>query len=310
MKGKLSWIFYTLMLLVFGTAIYQVLQRGRLQENVVHQDAAIAGQQKAGNSLQLFAESFSSNLGHPLPILLLQIMVIVIVVRIFGFLFNKIGQPAVIGEIVAGIVLGPSILGAFSPDVFNFIFPAASFINLQFLSQVGLMLFMFVIGMELDINLIRKQAKEAVIISHASIIIPYTLGMTLALYLFKQFAPPTISFSSFALFMGIAMSITAFPVLARIIQERNLTRTKLGAMAITCAAADDVTAWCILAALIAIVKAGSSVSTLFTLGLVVSYLLVMLFVIQPLLNGLSRWQRNSSHMPACITYLRQHSWYL
>lgn len=286
MKGKLSWIFYTLMLLVFGTAIYQVLQRGRLQENVVHQDAAIAGQQKAGNSLQLFAESFSSNLGHPLPILLLQIMVIVIVVRIFGFLFNKIGQPAVIGEIVAGIVLGPSILGAFSPDVFNFIFPAASFINLQFLSQVGLMLFMFVIGMELDINLIRKQAKEAVIISHASIIIPYTLGMTLALYLFKQFAPPTISFSSFALFMGIAMSITAFPVLARIIQERNLTRTKLGAMAITCAAADDVTAWCILAALIAIVKAGSSVSTLFTLGLVVSYLLVMLFVIQPLLKKL------------------------
>ncbi len=129
-------------------------------------------------------------------------MVIVIVVRIFGFLFNKIGQPAVIGEIVAGIVLGPSILGAFSPDVFNFIFPAASFINLQFLSQVGLMLFMFVIGMELDINLIRKQAKEAVIISHASIIIPYTLGMTLALYLFKQFAPPTISFFIFCFIYG------------------------------------------------------------------------------------------------------------
>src|SRR5260221_3127781 len=220
MRGKLSWVFYMLMLLVFGTAIYQVLQRGRLQENTIHQGAITAGQQKTDNSLQLFAESFSSNLGHPLPILLLQIMVIVIVVRIFGFLFNKIGQPVVIGEIVAGIVLGPSILGAFFPGVFNFIFPAASFINLQFLSQVGLMLFMFVIGMELDINLIRKQAKEAVIISHASILIPYTLGMTLALYLFKQFAPPTISFSSFALFMGIAMSITAFPVLARIIQER------------------------------------------------------------------------------------------
>jgi len=286
MRGKLSWIFYALMLLVFGTAIYQVLQKGRLQENAIHQGAAVAGQQKTGTSLQLFTESFSSNLGHPLPILLLQIMVIVIVVRIFGFLFNKIRQPVVIGEIVAGIVLGPSILGAFFPAGFNFIFPAASFINLQFLSQVGLMLFMFVIGMELDINLIRKQAREAVIISHASILIPYTLGMTLALYLFKQFAPPTISFSSFALFMGIAMSITAFPVLARIIQERNLTRTKLGAMAITCAAADDVTAWCILAALIAIVKAGSSVSTLFTLGLVVSYLLIMLFVIQPLLKKL------------------------
>jgi Kef-type K+ transport system membrane component KefB len=284
MKGKWSLLFYGLMLLVFGTAIYQVLERGRLQENTVHHSAAIAQNEKAGSSLQLFTESFSSNLGHPLPILLLQIMVIVIVVRIFGFLFNKMGQPVVIGEIVAGIVLGPSILGALFPGVFDFIFPATSFINLQFLSQVGLMLFMFVIGMELDIGLIRKQAKEAVIISHASIIIPYTLGMTLALYLFKQFAPANISFSSFALFMGIAMSITAFPVLARIIQERNLTRTKLGAMAITCAAADDVTAWCILAALIAIVKAGSSVSTLFTLGLVVSYLLIMLFVIRPLLK--------------------------
>ncbi|MES1181781.1 MAG: cation:proton antiporter [Flavobacterium sp.] len=285
MKKNWNWIFYLLMLIVFGIAIYQVLEKGHLQESNSHA-APVNQVAKSVSSLQLFTESFSSNLEHPLPILLLQIMVIVIVVRIFGFLFNKIGQPVVIGEIVAGIVLGPSILGAFFPGVFNFIFPAASFINLQFLSQVGLMLFMFVIGMELDISLIRKQAQEAVIISHASIVIPYTLGMTLALYLFKQFAPPNISFSSFALFMGIAMSITAFPVLARIIQERNLTRTKLGAMAITCAAADDVTAWCILAALIAIVKAGSSVSTLFTLGLVISYLLIMLFVIQPLIKKL------------------------
>lgn len=213
-------------------------------------------------------------------------IIIVVVVRLVGFLFNKIGQPVVVGEIVAGIILGPSLLGAFFPGIAGFIFPASSFANLQFLSQIGLMLFMFVIGMELDIDLIRKQAKEAVIISHASIIIPYTLGMTLALYMYKQFAPPNISFSSFALFMGIAMSITAFPVLARIIQERGLTRTKLGVMAITCAAADDVTAWCILAALIAIVKAGSSVSTLFTLGLVVSYLLLMLFVVRPLLRKL------------------------
>ncbi|MES1220729.1 MAG: cation:proton antiporter, partial [Bacteroidota bacterium] len=236
MKGKWNWIFYTLMLLGFGAIIYQVMEKGRLLETPASSVTPVTPVAKT-SSLQLFSESFSSNLGHPLPILLLQIMVIVIVVRIFGFLFNKIGQPVVIGEIVAGIVLGPSILGAFFPGVFNFIFPAASFINLQFLSQVGLMLFMFVIGMELDINLFRKQAQEAVIISHASIIIPYTLGMTLALYLFKQFAPPDIAFSSFALFMGIAMSITAFPVLARIIQERNLTRTKLGAMAITCAAA-------------------------------------------------------------------------
>jgi len=286
MSRKWNMVFYVLMLGVFGFAIYEVMQRGRSQENVGRTVAQATQANTDKGSLQLFTESFSGNIGHPLPTLLLQIMIIVIVVRLFGYLFNKIGQPVVVGEIVAGIVLGPSLLGAFFPGIFNFVFPVSSFVNLQFLSQVGLMLFMFVIGMELDINLIRKQAQEALIISHASIIIPYTLGMTLALYIYKQFAPANISFSSFALFMGIAMSITAFPVLARILQERNLTRTKLGAMAITCAAADDVTAWCILAALIAIVKAGSSASTIFTLGLVVSYLAIMLFVVRPLLKKL------------------------
>src|SRR5882724_3721534 len=103
MKGKWNWIFYLLMLVVFGTAIYKVLQKGRMQENVGNHTGAIIQNGKTGNSLQLFTESFSSNLGHPLPILLLQIMIIVIVVRIFGFLFNKMGQPVVIGEIVAGI---------------------------------------------------------------------------------------------------------------------------------------------------------------------------------------------------------------
>src|ERR1700733_5096372 len=123
MKGKLNFIFYLLMLIVFGTAIYQVLQRGRLQESAGNHTEAIVQKAKTGNSLQLFSESFSSNLGHPLPILLLQIMIIVIVVRMFGFLFNKMGQPVVIGEIVAGVVLGPSLLGAFFPGVFDFIFP-------------------------------------------------------------------------------------------------------------------------------------------------------------------------------------------
>ncbi|MCW3117553.1 MAG: hypothetical protein JWM28_1635 [Chitinophagaceae bacterium] len=286
LKKKWSLIFYVLMLGTFGTAIYQVLQNGRALQKTGLAAQVNTLPADTHNNLQLFTDSFKSNLVHPLPTLLLQIIIIVVIVRLFGFLFNKIGQPSVIGEIVAGVVLGPSLLGAFFPGISNFIFPASSFANLQFLSQIGLMLFMFVIGMELDIDVIRKQAREAVIISHASIIIPYTLGMTLALFMYKQFAPPAISFSSFALFMGIAMSITAFPVLARIIQERGLTRTKLGVMAITCAAADDVTAWCILAALIAIVKAGSSVSTLFTLGLVVSYLLLMLFIIRPLLKKL------------------------
>jgi Kef-type K+ transport system membrane component KefB len=232
----------------------------------------------------LFSESFHHNLVHPLAILILQIISIILVSRLFGYLFNKIRQPTVIGEIVAGIVLGPSVMGLFFPEVSEFLFAKGSLPNLQFLSQVGLILFMYVIGMELDLKIIRNQAHDAVVISHASIIIPYFLGMGLAYYLYEDFAPENISFVSFALFTGIAMSITAFPVLARVIQERDLTKTKLGSIALTCAAADDVTAWCILAAVIAIVKAGTFVSALFTMALSILYVLVMILVIQPILK--------------------------
>ena len=223
-----------------------------------------------------------------MPVLLLQIIVIVIIARVFGFLFNKISQPAVIGEIVAGVVLGPSVFGLFFPHSSQFLFPAASLGNLQFLSQVGLILFMFVIGIELDTGMVGRQAFGAVIISHASIVIPYSLGVGLAYFLYREFSPPGISFISFALFMGIAMSITAFPVLARIIREKNLTRTKLGSLVLTCAAADDVTAWCILAVVIATVKAGSPSSAFFTIGLSLAYVLLMMFAIKPVLRKLSR----------------------
>lgn len=279
MKDKRSLVFYILMMIVFGAIIYYIVQRGHAMESSLIVAPPV---ENTGH----LTTAFSNNISLALPVLLLQIFVIVIAVRLFGWLFNKIGQPAVVGEIIAGVVLGPSALGALLPGVSEFVFPASSLNNLQFISQVGLILFMFVIGLELDINVIRKQAGSAVVISHASIIIPYTLGMCLALFMYKTYAPATISFLSFSLFMGIAMSITAFPVLARIIKERNITKTKLGVMAITCAASDDVTAWCILAALIAIVKAGSSASILLTIGLLVTYVLFMFFVIRPLLKKL------------------------
>lgn len=280
---KLSLLFYTLVVAFCGTAIYFIAQFGtKLQKAGLNH----AHKPVSGNSFGLFADSLQHSLTHPSAILLLQIIAIVVVARAFGFIFNKIGQPAVIGEIIAGIVLGPSVLGLFFPDISGFLFPAASLGNLNFLSQIGLMLFMFVIGMELDIEHIRKQAKDAVVISHASIIIPYTLGMGLACLMYTKFAPTNISFLSFALFLGIAMSITAFPVLARIIQERGLTKTKLGSMALTCAAADDVTAWCILAAVIAIVKAGTFVTALYTIALAIGYVLFMLMVLKPFLNRL------------------------
>lgn len=280
-------MFYLLVVVIFAGAMYGIVEKGKtLEHGKTTKIEQTISKISVKESFQLFQHSFNQNLEHPLAVLILQILAIIICARVFGFLFNKIGQPTVIGEIVAGIFLGPSLLGAYFPELSQFVFPIASLGNLQFLSQVGLILFMFVIGMELDVNVIRKQARGAVIISHASIIIPFTLGMALAYYLYIAHSPDRISFLSFALFMGIAMSITAFPVLARIIQERGLTKTKLGSLAITCAAADDVTAWCILAAVIAIVKAGSFVSAIFTIGLALGYVLIMLLVIRPFLRRL------------------------
>jgi Kef-type K+ transport system membrane component KefB len=138
---------------------------------------------------------------------------------------------------------------------------------------------MFIIGLELDVNLLRNKAQAAVVVSHASIVFPFFLGVWLAYALFIEFAPRGVSFVAFGLFMGIAMSITAFPVLARIIQERGLTQSPLGALAITCAAADDVTAWCLLAAVIAIIQAGTVATALFTVLLAVIYGAVMLFLV-------------------------------
>ncbi|MDP4184141.1 MAG: cation:proton antiporter, partial [Bacteroidota bacterium] len=204
--------------------------------------------------------------------------------RLFGWICRKIGQPTVMGEIIAGIVLGPSVLGMYFPGVSSTLFPIQSLGNLQFLSQIGLILFMFIIGMELDLKVLRNKANHAVVVSHASIVIPFTLGMGLAYYLYPYFAPMRVQFTSFGLFLAIAMSITAFPVLARIVQERGIHKTKLGALVITCAAADDITAWSLLAAVIAIVKAGSFVSSLYTLLMAVGYVCIMLKVVRPFLK--------------------------
>ena len=231
-----------------------------------------------------FIETIVYNLEHPLAILLAQIVTIIFVARFFGWVCKKIGQPTVIGEIIAGIVLGPSLIGMYFPEFSSALFPTQSLGNLQFLSQIGLILFMFVVGMELDLKVMRNKAQEAVVISHASIVIPFALGIGLAYFIYLHFAPMGVQFLSFGLFLGIAMSITAFPVLARIVQERGLQKTRLGTIVITCAAADDITAWSLLAAVIAIVKAGSFVSALYIIGLAAAYVLIMIKVIRPFLK--------------------------
>lgn len=212
MKTKWSTLFYVAIVAGLGTVIYFIIQQGNLLQQAVpttHQIQQNCDTNTVNSSLTVFSNSFTHNLTDPLAMLLLQIVVIIGFTRLFGFLFKKIGQPFVIGEIVAGIVLGPSIAGLFFPDLNLLLFPVASLGTLNFLSQIGLILFMFIIGMELDLKAIGKQAYAAVIISHASIIIPYTLGMGLAYYIYHDYAPSGISFLSFSLFMGITMSITA-----------------------------------------------------------------------------------------------------
>jgi Kef-type K+ transport system membrane component KefB len=217
----------------------------------------------------------------------MQIIVILSVARVVGYIFSRIGQQSVIGEITAGIILGPSLLGWLVPSVFSFLFPATSLPNLQLLSQIGLVLFMFIIGMELDINTLKSRASEAILVSHVSIVFPYFLGVGLAYFLYNTYAPANISFVAFALFMGIAMSITAFPVLARILKERNMTKTPVGSMAIISAAIGDVSAWCILPFVIAIARAGDISNAWFAILLTGVYVLAMLFAVRPVLKKLS-----------------------
>jgi len=190
--------------------------------------------------------------------LLLQIVVILVVSRLVGLLFRKIHQPQVIGEMVAGILLGPSLFGWLAPGLSARLFPVDSLDYLNVLSQIGLILFMFLVGLELDPQLLHGRRRAAIVISNASVIAPFLLGAVLALYLYPRLSGPPVSFIGFTLFLGAAMSITAFPVLARILSERNLLRSKVGALTIACAAVDDVTAWCILAIVIAVVRAGQT----------------------------------------------------
>jgi Kef-type K+ transport system membrane component KefB len=233
---------------------------------------------------QDFQSFITGNLHHSLGLLILQIITIISISRIFGLIFKKIGQPIVLGEIVAGIVLGPSLLGNYCPEVSNFLFSSKSLGNLQILSQIGLILFMFVIGMELNLKVLKNKAYEATVISHASIIFPFTLGIGLAYLIYPFLAPNNVDFLSFSLFIGISMSITAFPVLARIVQERGMHKTKLGALALICAAINDITAWCMLAAIIAIVKAGSFMSSIYTIIVAITYVFLMIKVVRPFLK--------------------------
>lgn len=219
-----------------------------------------------------------------LPHVLLALAAVIALGRILGRIFRAVGQPAVIGEVVAGILLGPSLL----PRAWSeFVLPPSSAPFLGVLAQLGVILYMFLVGLELNAGPIRSRAHATIAISHASILLPFVLGAALALPLYSQLAPAGVRFTGFALFMGVAMSITAFPVLARILADRGITRTELGVLALSCAAADDATAWCLLAFVVGVVQ--SSVDEALTVCLLsAGYVAVMLLVVRPLAGRLAR----------------------
>ena len=228
---------------------------------------------------------------------LLALAAVVITGRLLGWLLRGVGQPPVIGEVLAGILLGPSLLGRMAPDVSAYILPpdVAPFLNV--VAQLGVILYMFLVGLELNGELLRGRAHATVAISHASILAPFVLGCLLALQLYTRYSSSDVSFTSFALFMGVAMSITAFPVLARILSDRGMTSTPLGAVALTCAAVDDVTAWCLLA-LVAGVAQAKLMDAAVVVALTLAFIATMWLVVRPIAGRVvAQWARYEGGAP-------------
>ncbi len=221
--------------------------------------------------------------------LVLQITVILAVCRLTGSLFRKIHQPRVVGEMFAGILLGPSLLGWIAPQFSAYLFPPSSLGFLNALSQVGVVIFMFLVGLGINPKELKHQSHAAVLVSHVSITAPFVLASLLALYLYPRLSDDSVTFTNFALFMGAAMSITAFPVLARILNERDMMQSRLGTVAIACAAVDDVTGWCILAYIVVLIRAAHGTTSIWmTLGGILLFAAVMIYGVRFLLRGLER----------------------
>lgn len=276
---------YVLIMIVFLLGVARVIVVGMgLQPNV---SSVSASNDDTNSPLEPKGaiDYFRGHFKSPLALFLMQIIVIFPTAKIFGKILKKIGQPEVCGEIVAGIFLGPSLLGTFLPNIYDFVFPQHSLGTLRLMSQLGILIFMFLVGMEFKITSFKKRINSALFISHSGIIVPFFLGTWLSLFLYRSYAPAGVRFDDFALFMGIAMSITAFPVLARIIQEKGLTQTPLGTMAVAAAAIDDVTAWTAFAFIVAGVGTSSISIMAYTVLLFIIFVMTMMFIARPIMEG-------------------------
>src|SRR3984885_2568451 len=255
--------------------------------------------------LSLWIRSYGHTLGAPSPAggnifgsaasrategdllhVLLALVVVIATARAMGWVFRTFGQPPVVGEILAGIVLGPSLLGRLVPGAETYLFPGMVGPYLNIIAQVGVILYMFLVGLELDPSLLRNRGHSTVAISHASIIAPFLLGATIALYLYPHLSTSDVRFTCFSLFLGVSMSVTAFPVLARILTDRGIHKTRMGAIALTCAAVDDVTAWCMLAFVVSVARAEAA-GAVATIAMALGFIALMILVIRPTMARLS-----------------------
>ena len=219
----------------------------------------------------------------PDQLLFTQLIVIIAASQLMGFIFKKMQQPEVVGQVLGGILLGPSFFGKYFPDLFGVVFPAASMGNIHALSQIGLVFFMFILGMQIDFAVIRKETKAAVVISQSGFVLTFAMGIVLSYFLYKRFATPGVRFYVFAMFIAIAMSISAFPVMGAILRSRKLLNTWLGNMALVCSATDDILAWCLFTVMLTIYKGGTLWSALHILFYCILYGIVMYFIVRPLL---------------------------
>lgn len=233
--------------------------------------------------LHLAAEFAKRVPGEPAGILthvLLALLVICLAAQSLGMLFRRFNQPQVIGEMIAGILLGPSLLGRVLPGVSSFLLPNQVAPYLSVIANMGVILYMFLVGVELNTDLLRARTHASIATSHASIIAPFLLGSGLALWLYPLFSSADIPFVVFALFMGVSMSVTAFPVLARIVTDRQMQDTRLGAISLACAAVDDVSAWCLFALVVSVAKAHAG-RVFITLAFTVAFILAVVMMVRP-----------------------------
>jgi len=272
-KGR-TFLFYGLMILISIAAFLGIRMAGEALPGAIAVSSAPAVETTV-------AVPKMNALMH----VLLALAVVIVTAQALGALFKLIHQPTVIGEVLGGILLGPSLLGKIAPGVQAYLLPEAAAPFLAVIAQLGVILYMFIIGLELDLRILRRSGHATLAISHASIILPFLMGAGLAIYLYPLVSLPDVGFTAFALFLGVSMSVTAFPVLARILADRKIQKTKLGAIALTCAAVDDVTAWCLLAVVVSLITAtlGSALTTLLFTML---YILLMYFVLRPLVAKL------------------------